>query len=82
MKFELFTRAAIVADLPEHGLRRGDIVTIVEFLSANDHHPTGYVVEVFSVTGDTLDVLGLSENQLMPLRSDAIPAMRELAEAA
>ena len=47
-----------------------------------EFYPTGYVVEVFSVTGETLDVISLSEDQLMPLRADAVPAMRELAEAA
>ena len=82
MKFEIFTHAAIAENLPKQGLQRGDIVTIVELLPANGHHPNGYVVEVFSVTGETLDVLSLSEGQLMPLRSDAVPSMRALAEAA
>lgn len=82
MKFEPFTRVALAEDLPEHGLRRGDIVTIVECLPASIHHPVGYIVEVFSVTGQTLDVIGLLEGQLMALRADAVPAMRELAVAA
>ena len=82
MKFELFTRVALTEDVPEHGLRRGDIVTIVELLPASVHHPAGYVVEVFSVTGQTLDVIGLLETQLMSLRADAVPTMRELARAA
>ncbi len=82
MKFELFSRTAIAEDLPEHNLKRGDIVTIVEVLPANAQHLSGYIVEVFSVTGETLDVVGLLETQLMPLRADAVPAMRELAVAA
>jgi hypothetical protein len=82
MKFELFTRAAIAEDLPEHNLKRGDIVTIVEVLPANTQHVSGYIVEVFSVTGETLDVVGLLETQLMALRANAVPAMREMAEAA
>ncbi|MDO8368952.1 MAG: DUF4926 domain-containing protein [Saprospiraceae bacterium] len=82
MKFELFSRVAIAEDLPEHNLKRGDIVTIVEVLPANALHLSGYIVEVFSVTGETLDVVGLLETQLMPLRADAVPAMRELAVAA
>ncbi|MFN0213979.1 MAG: DUF4926 domain-containing protein [Saprospiraceae bacterium] len=82
MKFELFTRVALAEDVLEHSLRRGDIVTIVEILPANTQHLSGYIVEVFSVTGETLDVVGLLETQLMPLRADAVPAMRELAVAA
>lgn len=82
MKFELFSRVAIAGDLPEHNLKRGDIVTVVEVLPANNQHLAGYIVEVFTVTGETLNVLGLLETQLMPLRADAVPAMRELAVAA
>ena len=82
MKFALFSRVALAEDVPEHGLLRGDIVTIVEALPANANHLSGYIVEVFSVTGETLDVFGLFETQLMPLRADAIPSIRELAEAA
>ena len=33
MKYELYTRMALSVDLPEHGLRRGDVATLVE------HHP-------------------------------------------
>ena len=32
MKFDLYSRVALAEDLPERGLRRGDVVTIV------DHH--------------------------------------------
>lgn len=73
---------AVAEDLPAHGLQQGDLVTIVDFLAANNHHPAGYVVEIFSVTGETLDVVSLAEHQLMPLRADAIPTMREFATAA
>lgn len=82
MKFELFSRVALAEDIPEHSLRSGDIVTIVELLPANIHHQAGYIVEVFSVTGNTLDVVSLLESQLKPLRPDAIPSMREFADVA
>lgn len=62
MKFELFSRVALAEDVAEHGLRLGDMVTIVELLPANDHHPAGYIVEIFSVTGQTLNVVGLLES--------------------
>ncbi len=82
MKFELFSQVALTEDVVEHGLRSGDIVTIVELMPANVHHPAGYIVEIFSVTGQTLDVVGLLESQLGPLHPNAIPSMREFAEAA
>ena len=81
MKFELFSQGALVEDVPEHGLRLGDLVTIVELLPATGHHPAGYIVGVFSVTGQTLDVVSLPESQLKLLRPTAIPSMREFAKA-
>ncbi len=82
MKYELFSRVALAVDVPEYGLLKGDLVTVVEILPANPGHANGYLVEIVSVTGQTLDVIGLHETQLTPLRPNAIPNMREFAEAA
>ncbi len=82
MDFKLFSRVALAVDVPEYGLLRGDLVTIVEILPATEHHPAGYLVEINDVLGNTLDVVGLLENQLTMLRFNNIPAMREMAVAA
>ena len=55
MKFELYTDVTLRCDVPEHRLRRGDIVKLV------DHHVTpdgteGYSIEVFNALGDTIAV--------------------------
>jgi hypothetical protein len=34
MKFEMFSRVVLKTDVPEHGLRRGDLATIVEHIRA------------------------------------------------
>lgn len=56
MKYELFSRVVLARDVPEEGLRRGDIATLVE----EHHDPSGdvigYEVEVFSASGATLTV--------------------------
>ena len=36
---------ALLVDLPEQGLRRGDVGTVIEVFEANEHHPDGYLVE-------------------------------------
>lgn len=35
----------LLVDLPEHGLRCGDVGTAVHVLKANEVHPAGYIVE-------------------------------------
>lgn len=56
MKFKLYTDAALTRDVPEHRLKRGDIVKLV------DHHVSpdgteGYSVEVLNAVGGTLAVI-------------------------
>lgn len=79
MQFEIFTQAALAEDLPDYQLRKGDLVTVVEYLPKNEYHEEGYIVEVFDVLGKTLYVIALKINQLQALKPNAIPAMREPA---
>jgi len=48
MKYELFTRVALKADLPKHGLRAGDVATVVEFHPGQPPQEPGYSLEVFN----------------------------------
>jgi hypothetical protein len=47
MNLPLYTEAALSCDLPEQGLRRGDVVKLVDELKAPDGTP-GYSVEVLN----------------------------------
>ncbi len=55
MKFALYTDAALTCDLPEHRLRRGDIVKLVDHHTAPDG-AEGYSIEVFNAVGDAIAV--------------------------
>ena len=78
MRFELYTDAALARDIPEHRLRRGDLVKVV------DHHPSpngesAYSIEVFNAIGDTIAVTAVPESALEPLRKDQVLSVRALA---
>ena len=78
MRFELYTDAALARDIPEHRLRRGDVVKIV------DHHPSangesGYSIEVFNAVGETIAVTAVAESALEPLHKDEVPSVRALS---
>jgi hypothetical protein len=36
---------ALLVDIPEQELRRGEVGTVIEVFEANEHHPAGYMLE-------------------------------------
>ena len=81
MNLELYTDVALSMDLPEYSLRRGDIVKLVDELTAPDGS-RGYAVEVFNALGETIGVHTIPASAVEPLREDEILCVRSLAVAA
>ncbi|MBA2490996.1 MAG: DUF4926 domain-containing protein [Gammaproteobacteria bacterium] len=69
MKYQLFTRVALKTDLPEHGLRSGDVATVVEHHPGTPGQEFGYSLEVFNAAGETMAVVTVRESQIEPLTS-------------
>ena len=76
---ELFNRIALRVDLPEHGLRKGDVATLVEHLPGKDCED-GYALKVFNAVGDTIAVITVPQSAVAPLTADVIPSVRPLAQ--
>ena len=81
MKFELYKQAVLSRDVPVDGLKRGDVVTLLDYLTAPDG-TTGYNIEVFNALGETIAVTAVDEDALEPLRADEVWAVRRLEPAA
>jgi hypothetical protein len=60
----------LTEDLAEHGLKRGDLGTVVLL-----HGQAGYEVEFVSLDGETLAVVSLTPQQVRPV------GRREIAQA-
>ena len=60
----------LTVDLPEHGLEKGDVGTVVLV-----HRTGGYEVEFITLSGETLAVVSLSSEQVRPI------GRREIAQA-
>jgi hypothetical protein len=78
MRFELYTDVALARDLPELGLRRGDLVKLVDHHLAPDAEE-GYSIEVSNAVGQTIAVSSVPANALEPLREDEVLSVRPLA---
>ena len=79
MAIDLFKRVALQIDLPEHGIRKGDVATIVEHLPGKDCED-GYAFEVFNAVGDTIAVITVPQSAVEPLTAEVIPSVRPLAQ--
>ena len=82
MAFESYKQVALARDIPEDGLRKGDIATVV------DRHPSsepdgeeGYSLEVFNALGETILVTVVPASAIEPLREDQLFSVRLLAKS-
>jgi Domain of unknown function (DUF4926) len=81
MKFPLFKQVALTRDIPQDGLKNGDIAMVV------DHHPVpggedGYSLEVLNAVGETIVVTVVPESAIEALRADQVLSARPLAKTA
>jgi hypothetical protein len=81
MTIELYREVALTRDLPEYGLRAGDVATLVDFVSHPGNGEDGYVLEVFNAIGDSLSVIAVPISAVEVLRADEILTVRSLAKA-
>ena len=63
MKFQLFTQVALCQDIPEYGLKKGAVGTIVEYYPMPEDEEDGYSLEGL-ISQDTVEV---SESQIKPI---------------
>ena len=78
MKHRLFEEVVLGRDIPEKGLKKGDVATVVE------HHPAsggedGYSLEVFNALGDTIAVVTVPESLIESLTKNEVFSVRSIA---
>lgn len=71
MRLKLYTDAVLTCDVPEHRLKRGDVVKLVDHHVAPDG-TEGYSIEIVNAFGDTIAVTVVPATALEPLREDEI----------
>lgn len=68
---------ALAVDLPEYGLRVGDLGTVVMVHRGGE----GYEVEFMTLDGETIDVVTLESSQIRPIEEREIANARKLPAA-
>ena len=78
MKFEPFTEVVLAQDIPEKGLKKGDVATVVE-RHERPGREDGYSLEVFNAVGDTIAVVAVPESRIEPLTENEVFSVRSRA---
>ena len=79
MPFDTYGDVILTRDVTEHGLRAGDVGTVVERHASAAVPEEGYTVEFFDMTGNTVTVATLPASALrVPTPADR-PTVRALS---
>ena len=73
---KLYKKVALTKNVPEKGLRRGDVGAVVMI-----HDDGGYEVEFMTFSGDTIAVVTLEPHDVRPVGADEIANARAVASA-
>jgi hypothetical protein len=67
-------RAVLTIELPDYGLKIGDVGTIVHIYSDE----MAYEIEFFTLDGHTLDVVTVEISQVRPIKRNDVLHVREM----
>lgn len=81
MTMELYQEVALTRDLPEYGLRTGDVAMLVDFVPHPSDGEEGCVLEIFNAIGESFAVIAVPISAVEVLRPDEILTVRPLAKA-
>ena len=81
MKLELYQEVALTCDLPEYGLKVGDLAMLIDFVSHPSGGEEGCVLEVFNAIGESLTTIAVPISVVEALRSDEVLSVRSLVKA-
>lgn len=74
MMYKLLDTLVLARDLPQHGLRAGDLGAVVEV-----YEPDGLEVEFVTASGKTQALITLNVNDVRPVRENDLVAVRSVA---
>lgn len=79
MRLPLYERVALTRNLDEHGLMRGDVAVLVDYVPHPREGEEGALLEVFNALGESMAVIAVRMSDIEPMRADEILAVRSLA---
>ena len=78
MKIERYEQVALRRDVPDYGLKQGDIATLVDYVPHPEGGEEGCILEVFNAVGDSIAVITVPVSVIEALQADEILSIRSL----
>ncbi|NER52212.1 MAG: DUF4926 domain-containing protein [Symploca sp. SIO1A3] len=75
---ELYQRVVLSRNFPEHNLKQGDVVVLVDYVPHPSGGEDGYILEVFNAVGESINVVAVPMSAVQPLKNDEIFSVRSL----
>ena len=79
MNLKLYEQVALRRDVPEEGLKAGDVGTLVDLVPGRPGRGEGAVIEVFNALGQTVCVTAVGVEDVEPVHEDEVLSVRRLA---
>jgi hypothetical protein len=73
---EAFSDVVLLRDIPEHGLRAGDIGVVVDVFPSRENVPAGYMIEFMTLNGETVAVIDVTADAVRPVGERDMPQAR------
>lgn len=74
-RFKLYQQVVLSQNIPDEGLQKGDVATVVEIIDKNGK--VGYCLEFFDSDGATLKVIVVNENGITAPKPHSVVNYRE-----
>jgi hypothetical protein len=81
MPLKLFDEVALRVDVPQDGLKAGDVARLVDLVPGPPGVGDGAVLEVFNALGQSICVTSVRASDVEPLSEDEVFTVRRLAQA-
>jgi hypothetical protein len=79
---KLYEEVVLRVDLPENGLKTGDVARLVDLVPGPPGVGEGAVLEVFNAPGESICVTSVRASEVEPLSQDEVWAIRRITRAA
>lgn len=77
---ELYQRVSLNREFQEYQLKKGDVATLIDMVPHPHGGELGYVLEIFSALGESLNVIIVPMSAVTTLKQNEILTVRSLVQ--
>ncbi|MBN1287944.1 MAG: DUF4926 domain-containing protein [Anaerolineae bacterium] len=78
MKLELYQEIALRRDIPEYGLKKGDVALLIDYVPHPSGGEDGCILEIFNAIGESIKIAVVPYSAVKALEADEVPSVRPL----